>query len=36
MLNEGEIIVTTSVLTIIIFIYTFHYAITLNLTENKK
>jgi hypothetical protein len=35
MINEGEIIVSASVLTIIIFIYTFHYAITVNF-ENKK
>lgn len=35
MLNQGEIIVSTSVLILIIFIYTFHYAITINL-ENKK
>lgn len=35
--NEGEIIVTTSILIIIIFVYAFYYAITINLeNKNKK
>jgi preprotein translocase subunit YajC len=36
MLNEGQIIVITSLIVIILFIYTFYYSITLPFEKNKK
>lgn len=36
MLNEGEIIVTSSLLILIIFIYTVYFGITINFVDKNK
>ena len=36
MLNEGQVIILVSLVFLIVFIYTFYYAVTLPMEKNKK